>query len=257
MKIKIYDIDGTLTKVKGDKATSDIFETYAFWPLLSYHFAEDSARLKAEAEAWDRSDKGEGQAFIQSSHDMLQRSIKQFKAGVTGINLQIHAKKITAQFIQEDILRFPGIEHLKRSLEADELCILSTGSYTEGAIGFAEACVERGLIPPDALDKLIISGAVIDWDTRTVQHANIANNKIIGLQERCRQKDYPFSSEAIVGIYVDDPLGNDSGLCSLKPEAVCLISTVKNQDKASGEFKPENWEDIMRREQSQYGFRVR
>lgn len=245
MNIKIYDIDGTLTKVKGDNDTPDAFETYAFWPLLTYHFANNPKQLKTEVDAWETSDKGTGEAFIQSSLNMLQRGIAFFDTTITGHDLQARAKNISLQFIDQNILRLDSIQHLKAALEAEELCILSTGSYTDGAIGFVEALIERNLLPKNALERLIISGAIVDWHTRTIIHANIADNKLKVLFETCRQKTVEFNPDHITGIYVDDPLGNDSGLCALKPDHVHLIRTVKNQSLHFDGLRHETWAEII------------
>jgi hypothetical protein len=53
-----------------------------------------------------------------------------------------------------------------------------------------------------------------------------------------------------VGIYVDDPLGNDSGLCALKPECVHLIRTVKNKGQNFKQFSHEDWSDIIANEKA-------
>ncbi len=149
------------------------------------------------------------------------------------------------QFIDQEIIRLDSIKHLKVALESDDLCILSTGSYTDGAIGFVEALIERNLLPKNTLEKLIISGATIDWKTRKVTHANIADNKIKGLYKSCQLKNHAFNPEHIIGIYVDDPIGNDSGLCALKPECVHLIRTVKNKDKLFGTLRHQDWAEIL------------
>lgn len=129
-------------------------------------------------------------------------------------------------------------------LEQGNLCILSTGSYYDGAVGFVDALIEEGLLPGDALEKLVISGALVDWRNRTVIHANIADNKIKGLEGACLAKGCTFVKENVVGIYVDDPEGNDSGICSLNPGVVRLISTVCNQGKQCGGFKHTDWATV-------------
>jgi hypothetical protein len=112
---------------------------------------------------------------------MLQRGLEYFGPEITGAHLREYAKDATCQFIDGDIVRLEGIAHLNASLAAGDVCILSTGSYQDGAVGFVAALMERDLLSSDALDKLVISGAVINWNTRRVVHANIAENKIKGL----------------------------------------------------------------------------
>ncbi len=139
------------------------------------------------------------------------------------------------------MMRLDSMVHLKSGLESAELCIFSTGSYTEGEAGFVEALVEQKLLPENALEKLPISGAIIDWNTRTVTHANIADNKIKGLLDLCKQHGHEFVKDKITGIYINDPWGNDSGLWALKPQCTHLIRTIKNKDKHFAELTHEDW----------------
>lgn len=244
--MKLFDIDGTLTYAFGDISPDRTgLPTYAFWPLLSYHFAADASTLRAAAEAWDQSDKGTGDAFIKSSHDMLQQGINLFRPGVNGAQLRIQAKAITFTLLDHGAVRMDAIAFLRQCLESGDLCILSTGSYEDGAWGFVDALLERNLLPAtETQSRLWVSGAQIDWATGTVLHANIAGNKVKGLQALLAQKEHPFDPRAITGIYVDDPTGNDDKLCELNSEKVFVIRTHKNQ--TNPELKLTEWEEIMR-----------
>lgn len=112
MQTYIYDIDGTLTKMIVNPAEAEGgFSTYAFWPLISYHFAKDSQALKIEADQWDCSDKGVGQVFIERSRGMLERGIGCFKEGVGASQVTEYAKTVTKKFVEKKLfaMRQSGI----------------------------------------------------------------------------------------------------------------------------------------------------
>lgn len=221
--VHVFDIDGTLTKTG-----------HPYWPALSYHFAGVRAdELRAIAEAWDKSDKGTGEAFIKTSHEMLEKGIKMFEGDVTGDTLRAKARELTGTFIETGIIRPGAIEFLADCINRGYICILSTGSYEDGAYGFLDALVDKGLLQSSHLERVIVSGAIIDWSSRTVTHANIGSNKIKGLHQKFLEKiGSPLSLDTISGIYVDDPAGNDSGLCELNPTKTYVIETERAIDKA-------------------------
>lgn len=240
METYIYDIDGTLTLEFGDKASEEHFDTYAFWPLINYYFAKDSKVLHQKTKNWDCSYKGENDEFIKGTQNIVQISIAHFHENVTRDSIVSRAKNITHEFITHNIIRQKAIAHLKKNIELNNTCILSTSSYQDGAYGFVLALIEENLLPINTLDKIIISGSIIDWQNRVVLHTNIDYNKIIGLYQQCAKQGIQLNPGEIKGIYINDPEGNDSGLCDFKLEAVFLIETNKNKDKKYI-FNKENW----------------
>ena len=143
--------------------------------------------------------------------------------------------------LKHSAVRTAGIAHLRHSLEAGHICILSTGSYLDGAYGFIDAVCEEGLIPKELTDRLVITGAQIDWPSLKVIHANIANNKIKSIQSALESRGLRLNEEEVDSIAVDDPLGNDSGLCLINPKAVRVIKTPQNQSTACVLY---NWDEI-------------
>lgn len=226
--IRIYDIDGTLNYTRDEVDDTSGFDTYAYWPLISYHFAKSPDELKAQAQAWDSSDKGTGEAFIDSSAMMLQRSIEHFKAGISADDVRARGQEITRILLKHGGVRQKAILHLRKSLEDGHICILSTGSYHDGAMGLVDELVHHGFIPEVLRSNLIVTGAQIDWPERKVVHANIAENKILSIKAALAARGCKLERSAIDFIAVDDPLGNDLGLCQLNPEAVYVIKTPKN-----------------------------
>ncbi len=231
MHIMIFDIDGTLTHSQpAEIKTESGYHTFAYWPLLSEYFAQDALRLREAATRWDASDKGTDDDFIKSSHQMLQEGIAMFKPGVTSESMRAQAKKITTDFIKQGIIREGALEFLLTCLKQGDLCILSTGSYEDGAQGFVDAL--KACAPTSAWGRVLVSGAQIDWPSRKVIHANIAKNKQVGLLEVLKKQIPPITLETsnITGIFVDDPFGNDSGLCELCPSKVFVMQTHRELD---------------------------
>ena len=114
-----------------------------------------------------------------------------------------------------------AIAFLNSRAEEGHLCILSTGSYQSGAIGFLNALSEAGLISSTALDHIIVSGAIVDWEHKQLIHANVHNNKVKGLNDLLQVR-FGFSLEQNstntpheVFVYADDPDGNDFGILNL------------------------------------------
>jgi len=195
-------------------------------------------------------------AFIASSADMLQRSIRYMDAGVSEQDIIRRAKHITKDFITHGVVIQKAIQFLNQNAEAGHLCILSTGSYQSGAYGFLEALHEQGLVSSIGMENILVSGAVVDWQRKHVLHANVHDNKIKGLnvllQERCRrclQKVTEGQSNADLDIYVyaDDPAGNDFGILSLTtPDKRYVIPHSKNHETTPAlEYVRVGWAGVL------------
>lgn len=230
MKIEIFDIDGTLTYAYGDICDTTGFKTYAFWPLISEHFTKDIAILIKMIEEWEESMKFE-QDHTGSSHLMMQRSIETFRSNVTSTEVRSFAKEVTLLFIEKGVIRKEAIAYLEEKVQQGILCILSTGSYQDGAAGFVDALEESKLISKNTALALYISGAIVDWEKGKLLHANVRERKIIGI-ERLFDQEISTLKEHIQAIYADDPWINDRDILTLAPQAnAFVISTVKNKDK--------------------------
>jgi len=225
--MRIFDIDGTLTHPFGEIEDTTGFHSYAFWDLLTDEFVESKETFRAEIAAWNESMKTEPDP-TGSSHAMMQRAIAEFRAGISGEALRAKAKDITVIFLDAGIVRLEAVSFLKRCLASGETCVLSTGSYLDGAFGFVDALVERDLLTADLLDKLHISGAEVDWASRELLHANVRERKILGLK-RCLGVD---ELPAIAAVYCDDPEINDKGIYEAAP-ADCrfVIATERKRER--------------------------
>lgn len=247
MKIDIWDIDGTLTLAHGDMKDTSGFHTYAFWPLITERFTKDLAELRKMIATWDESMKTEKDP-TQSSHDMLQRGIETFRDSISHLEIYHFAKETTLKFIQHGIVRKEAITYLEDRINQGITCILSTGSYQDGATGFADALVESGFLSLKARNQLLISGAVIDWKNKKVLHANIRDRKLIGLEKVLGMKLQDIKPH-IQAVYADDPWINDRDILSIAPrDAAYVIATSKNRDKELPEgYALTTWPAIIKR----------
>lgn len=255
MGIYIFDIDGTLTSTNPGQIDAAGYSTHAFWDLLTFHFVENKQALKNEIEEWRPHVAGlTHEAFIASSAGMMQRALLQTIHDLSERDVVDYARKITHDFITADVVIADAITFLNQKAEEGHICILSTGSYQSGAAGFLKALSEAGLISPAALDHIMISGAIVDWERKQLIHANIHNNKIKGINDlldakfgfRLEPFSEPNSNE--IYVYADDPDGNDFGILSLAaPENRFVIAHEKNRDASDRlEYFRGTWDEVIK-----------
>jgi hypothetical protein len=232
MKIEIYDIDGTLTYAHGDIEDKTGFKTYAFWPLITERFTKDETVLQKMIDAWEESMKTEEDP-TGSSHRMMQAGVDTFHNDVIADMVRQFAKDVTLQFIKHGVIRKEAVAFLEDKIKQGVTCILSTGSYQDGAMGFVDALVETGLLnlTNEARNLLHVTGAIVDWDERKLTHANVRERKLVGIEIVMKQK-ISVLKPFIEAAYGDDPWINDKDILAIAPkERSYVISTVKNKDK--------------------------
>src|SRR3989338_1270355 len=230
MRVEIFDIDGTLTYVHGDIEDKTNFSTYAYWPLITNKFAKDKNALKKMIAVWEESMKTE-QDQTGSSRRMMQAGIDTFPEDVIGEMIRQCAKEITLQFIEHDIIRKEAIAYLLSKTQQGIVCILSTGSYQDGAIGFVDALIEKGLLTEQSRDLLFVTGAMVDWDKKKLTHVNVRERKLVGI-EMVMQKRMVDLMPFVKAVYADDPWINDRDILAIAPrEKSYVIQTAKNKNK--------------------------
>ena len=237
----IFDIDGTLTRVFNKNTDKSGLPTYAFWDLITERCVsrENQKALAQLCQEWSAlTDKGTGAEFIKNSIDMLQASIDLFASDIQGKTLREHGKAITHLMIKQGIIRPGALEMFVASLDQGFVCVLSTGSYEDGALGFLDALIAARKLSPAQANQVLVSGATIDWQTRKVLHHNVGDNKIAGLVQTLKENPGDFQPR-VQGVFVDDPLGNDSGLCQLLKDRPHLVTVVmhENNQQNREEFK--------------------
>ncbi len=248
MIIKIFDIDGTLTHAYGDIADKTGYETYAFWPLITAHFTKDKDVLNKMIADWEESMNTEKDP-TGSSHDMMQKGINTFRSDANGAAVRAFAKGVTLKFIEQGVIRKEAIAYLEKQAKQGVICILSTGSYQDGALGFVDALVEKGLISKETQKALYVSGAVVDWDSFTLLHANVRERKLLGIEAVTGRKISELQQH-IKAVYGDDPWINDKDILEIAPPGVAyVITTCKNNNKElpSG-YSLTTWNNIIKQE---------
>jgi len=245
MKIDIWDIDGTMTYVHGDITDTSGYNTYAFWPLISKHFTKDAIQLQQMIDAWEASMKTEPDP-TGSSHAMMQKSIETFKENITSQDVSSYAKELTLQFIKHGVIRNEAIQHFEARLSQGVVCILSTGSYEDGARGFVDALIENGMLSKKSAELIRLSGAVVDWEKRILLHANVRERKLTGI-EKVMGRNISLFKGNIENVYADDPWVNDQGIISIAPPSGAhVITTVKNKDKQlPSDYRFTTWSSIL------------
>jgi hypothetical protein len=232
MRIEIFDIDGTLTHAHGDIADQTGCRTYAFWPLITEHFTKDIESLRKSIDTWEESMKEEKDP-TGSSHRMMQLGVESFHEGVTPDKVRQFAKETTQHFIKCGVVRKDAIAFLKKKIEDGVICILSTGSYQDGALGFVDALAENGLLEltSESKELLHISGAIVDWDNKKLLHANVRERKLVGIEIVMKQSITALQPY-IKAAYGDDPWINDKDILDIAPrERSFVIGTNKNKEK--------------------------
>lgn len=181
-----------------------------------------------------------------SSHRMLQRGIDMLCKNITQEHIYCFAKETTLKFITHGVIRKDAVAFLEERVRQGILCVLSTGSYQDGAIGFVDALTESGLISSTTRDSLLISGAVIDWEQKVVVHANVRDRKLIGLEKVTGHKINALKPH-IEAVYADDPWINDRDILGIvSKERAYVITTVKNAGKNLPEgYSHTTWPSII------------
>ncbi len=248
MPIQIFDIDGTLTHAHGDIPDKTGLETYAFWPLLSKYFTQDVNQLNKMIHAWEESMKTELDP-TGSSHKMMQVSLDTFRGGVTADTMRSYAKELTLKFIRCGVIRKEAVAYLERQAKQGITCVLSTGSYLDGALGFVDALVEAGLISKETQRSLHISGAIVDWEDYTLIHANVRERKLLGIG-MAMGKTLEEVQPHVTAAFGDDPWINDKNILEIAPKGkgyVITTSKNKNKELPSG-YSLTTWDSIISRE---------
>lgn len=266
MQIHIFDIDGTITRTDADIVKQAGYSTHAYWDLITYHFATNPTDLAGEIASWRKEvSLLDMDGFITSSADMLERSLQYLPGETTEQDIIARAQRITEDFIEHGVVDDRAVALLNAKANDGNICILSTGSYQSGAIGFLNALYEADMISPAAFENIIVSGAIVDWTKKQVKHANIHKNKIKGLNDILLERfnldlqgtlDQPVDHDIEVYVYADDPSGNDYGILTLaEPERRFVIPNDKNHEESPQlEYNVKTWDEINNELIPQYTF---
>lgn len=230
--IEIFDLDGTLTEefsaAVGDKTNSGL-NTYSFWNLITRDLVTNKIEFDEKATAWKKMvTTAEHIDRVESSREMTEIGIRSFCENYrNALSVRKKAAEITKLLLKYNIVIPEAIEYLKHRLEQNVICIISTASYEDGALGFIDGLIECGLLPKDLASKIIVSGTQIDWIQLKVTHMNVDKNKLLGLENifKCSIDKLKPRVQAVFG---DDPAINDKALLDGVCDHSFVIKTTKN-----------------------------
>ncbi|WP_416675690.1 hypothetical protein [Egbenema bharatensis] len=231
--LRIYDIDGTIT-VSG----------HDLWYLVTRSLSADPDSFDRAVAAW-KADLKRGACPYESSRSMMQKGIDWIEQIYDKRHIKNRARELAHAIIQNNNYYPDAIQHITASIEAGFQVVFSTTNYHEGAEAVLEILVEHHLMKAHYIDRIICSGSMIDWKTRSILHFNMAEDKIAGIS---RILSIPIAElpKHTDSAYGDDPAGNDSGILSLGKRAF-VIANPKNLEVALPEtIIRTSWEDILR-----------
>jgi hypothetical protein len=240
--VQLFDVDGTLTKSEKDTPPgASVYQTFAFWPLISYQLAKSPAELRMAIEDWERSMLAELDPD-ESSRKMMERVVKNFlRSHLAQQNMVDCAKEITRNFLLYDIVHLDAIEYIRECLAKNIICILTTGSYLDGLRGFVEVLQERKLLPKSPY--LLLNGAEIDWSKPALTWANIGKYKTEKVYETLELLS--IKNHKIQAAFGDDPYVNDKGILEMA-DASFVIKCKKNAEKPfSLNFEHCTWQEFF------------
>jgi hypothetical protein len=219
MIIKIFDLDGTLTD-----------EFHPLWNLITEELVHHPADFRAAVQQWENAKNAMDAAWSEwqrASQEIAEIGISMFRQECRNdLALQTTAEKLTDMFIREGIVRLKAIEYLARSVNEKYICVISTGNYKHGAIGFIKSLVKNKLLSQQEASLIKLSGTEVNWENLCIAHMNTGINKLLGL-ELCFGDSIENLKNKIFSVFVDDPTGVDGHLLTLAKHGF-IIPTEKN-----------------------------
>lgn len=215
-KLRIYDIDGTITHPGND-----------LWYLTTRALTSD---LPLFEEQWlkRKNDITSGTCPYQASYTMQLKGIQLMDLSASGEKVKNTAKQFTHSIIKQGKYYHKAITHINKSLNEGYEIAFSTTNYREGAAGFLEVLNECSLMDKTSESQINISGTEINWSNKSVIHFNMAEDKVKGLCTTLGINQQTLFHR-VDSCYGDDPEGNDRGILNITSNAF-VIENEKNKD---------------------------
>ena len=107
--------------------------------------------------------------------------------------------------------------------------------------------MSSGIITQEIANQILISGAKVDWESKTLLHANVRERKIIGLEQALEKPTLEIRN-CIKAVFADDPLVNDRDILNLAPQnKAFVIATGKNSTQTIPDrYIRTTWDEIMK-----------
>jgi len=231
-KVRIYDIDGTITKPGND-----------LWYLFTRTAVQDVAAFDGEICKWKQS-LASGKCPFLSSLAMMKVGIGLLPREVSDFSVRTATKSIVCDLISDAVVFRGAVQHIRSSVASGYTVVLATTNYESGGQGFLDALLATGLIDEREHGRIYVSGTIINWTTREIQHFNLQDGKLDGVA-RVLGMAAPELSQSLDSSYGDDPYGNDSAILASAPKAYVI-----RNDKNENLLVPKNmsmvtWDDII------------
>ena len=174
----------------------------------------------------------------------MQKGIEGIGENSNASRIKQRAREISDELIQNNQYYSAAINHIWASIDAGFRIVFSTTNYGEGAEAFLEILVEHGLVTEHHQDKIIPSGSIIDWSTRSITHFNMGEDKNVGVSKALKIPIDELSSQTN-SAYGDDPEGNDVGILSLSAKAFVIVNKKNSEVPIPANMIRTSWEDIL------------
>lgn len=213
-KYYIFDLDGTLTCLKGEMP--DVLSVkYCALSDDVYDILVSDKDLHARImSAWSEEKKTNQDKIgvAINFNNQILRIIPEDKKNDDAIfNAAVEAASL---YMEHGVIRMEAISFLVQALEKGNKCIISTASFEAAARGFIHALVIKNIIPEDLEKNIICIGTKIDWKAVEIIHYNSAQGKITGL-ESFFSLDIETIAEAVDFAIGDEPNSGDYELLSI------------------------------------------
>ena len=234
-KIEIFDLDGTLTD-----------EFHPLWNLITEKLVENADEFNHIALQWQADILTNRYPDKQAAaKDMMEKGVRMFAKHHRNAHAVVTmATTITQGLITKGAVRKEAIDYLQRRIHAGITCIISTGSYAEGAAGFLLGLANAQWLTPESAQQIMISGNHIDWETGDVLHINVDHGKITGLEYALKQPLAEFQ-EDIIAVFGDDPFINDRALFELGKSAFCIPTSKNSHLNLPANCQRATWQKIL------------
>lgn len=246
-EVDVYDLDGTLTHTKGGvNDTTSGLATYALWNTITDALVGNAKEFEDRAAQWKQEVQHHADK-VQSSKEMTEVGLSMFKPeNQSAEALQREAGKLAAFFLQHGLVQIPAIQFLAHRIQSEVLCIISTASYEDGAIGFIRGISDArpDLLPKALFEKIRFVGTTVDWQSLKVTHMNADQGKIAGLEGILGQPLAEFRPK-IACVFGDDPEINDRALLELGRYSFAIYAAKNQRAAVPANCVWSSWESIF------------
>ncbi len=231
--LRIYDIDGTITTPGND-----------LWYLTTRSLSSNSSRFDQDVELWRKNLKNGADPY-ELSKLMMQKGLECMGENSNASRIKQRAREISDEIINNNQYYSAAINHICASIDAGFQIVFSTTNYCEGAEAFLEILFEHGLGTNYHHNQIIPSGSIVDWETCSITHFNMGEDKNVGISLALKIPLEELSSHTD-SAYGDDPERNDIGILSLSAKAFVIANKKNSEVLLPANMIRTSWEDLLK-----------